>query len=91
MIRRPFIVLATLLLLAGAAAATAADAPREAWVKAKCALCHGLDGSSQTERGKKLHAPDLRAPETQKRSDEALTKAILASHAGCRRSSLRTQ
>jgi mono/diheme cytochrome c family protein len=77
-IRHHLAALAALLFVANAA--TAADPPREMWVKAKCALCHGIDGSGDNDRGKKLHTPDLRAPETQKQSDELLAKAILSGH-----------
>lgn len=69
---------AALLLLAPAL--SAADPAREAWIKAKCALCHGIDGSSQTDAGRQVHAPDLRAEATQKLSDEALTKSIAGGH-----------
>ena len=78
MIRRHFGALAALLLIANTASAV--DSPGEVWVKAKCALCHGIDGSSQTERGKKLHAPDLRSPATQKLSDETLARKISSGH-----------
>src|SRR5262245_24769898 len=44
--------------------------------KAKCASCHGLDGSATTAVGKKLKAKDLRLPETQKLSDEKLFQTI---------------
>jgi mono/diheme cytochrome c family protein len=77
MIRPYAAVLTALLLTTGA---WAADSPQTVWVKAKCALCHGTDGSSQTEHGKKLHAPDLRAPATQKQTDEMLAKEISAGH-----------
>ena len=63
--------LAALLLLSPA---------RDIWIKAKCALCHGVDGASRTDYGKKVHAPDLRADATQKQTDEALTAKIAAGH-----------
>jgi mono/diheme cytochrome c family protein len=61
-------------------AVRANDTPRKVWVEARCALCHGLDGSSQTDAGRQTNAPDLRAPEIQKRTDEALAKIISAGH-----------
>lgn len=60
--------------------ASAAATPREVWVKAKCALCHGIDGSSQTDAGRQTKAPDLRADATQKLTDEALAKSISGGH-----------
>lgn len=78
MIRRHLAALAAVLFAANTV--LAADPPREMWVKAKCALCHGIDGSGASDRGKKLHTPDLRAPETQKLSDELLARSILAGH-----------
>ncbi len=44
--------------------------------KAKCASCHGADGSGQTTIGKKMNLRDLRAPEVQKQSNDELTKII---------------
>jgi mono/diheme cytochrome c family protein len=80
MIRRFLMVLACVLL--GAPLLWAADSPRLAWVKAKCALCHGIDGKGETDTGKRVHTPDLRKPEIQKLDDEAMIKAINAGHRG---------
>jgi mono/diheme cytochrome c family protein len=44
--------------------------------KAKCASCHGLDGSANTAIGKNLKAKDLRSAETQKMSDQKLYQVI---------------
>lgn len=44
--------------------------------KAKCAVCHGPDGSGNTTMGKKLGAKDLRSPEVQKKSDAELFSNI---------------
>jgi mono/diheme cytochrome c family protein len=44
--------------------------------KAKCASCHGADGSGATPVGKSLAIRDLRAPAVQKLSDADLTKVI---------------
>jgi mono/diheme cytochrome c family protein len=57
-----------------------AETPREAWINAKCAVCHGMDGASQTDAGKSTNAPDLRAPKTQDQSDAALSAKIGAGH-----------
>jgi len=53
---------------------------RDAWIKAKCALCHGTDGASRTDYGKKTKAPDLRGAAIQKQTDEALAAKIAAGH-----------
>lgn len=59
-----------------------AETTRQVWVKAKCALCHGMDGSSQTDTGRTTNAPDLRTPEIQKLSDNALANSVAAGHKG---------
>jgi mono/diheme cytochrome c family protein len=48
----------------------------DALYKAKCAICHGADGSGNTANGKKLNVRDLRSPEVQKMSDEKLSEVI---------------
>ncbi len=54
--------------------ATLAAADGAALYKAKCAMCHGADGSGMTPMGKSMKLRDLRSPEVQKQSDAALTK-----------------
>src|SRR5207244_7095777 len=44
--------------------------------KAKCAMCHGPDGSGQTAMGKSLKIKALGSPEVQKQSDAVLIKII---------------
>lgn len=44
--------------------------------KAKCAMCHGPDGSGNTPMGKKMKLRDLRSPEVQKQSDAQITEII---------------
>ncbi len=44
--------------------------------KAKCATCHGPDGSGSTPMGQRLKVRDLRSPEVQKQTDEELTTII---------------
>jgi mono/diheme cytochrome c family protein len=43
--------------------------------RAKCAMCHGPDGSG-SEVGKTMHVPDLRSPEVQKLPDTQLAQII---------------
>jgi cytochrome c6 len=51
-----------------------ADGP--ATYKAKCAMCHGADGSGSTPTGKSMKVRDLRSDEVQKQTDIELTKVI---------------
>jgi mono/diheme cytochrome c family protein len=44
--------------------------------KAKCAMCHGPDGSGNTPAGQKFKVRDLRSPDVQKQSDADLTSII---------------
>ena len=44
--------------------------------KAKCAICHGPDGSGQTPTGKTLNVRDLRSAEVQKQTDAELAKVV---------------
>ena len=44
--------------------------------KAKCATCHGQDGSGSTAMGQKMKVRDLRSPEVQKQTDDELTAII---------------
>jgi|HubBroStandDraft_6_1064221.scaffolds.fasta_scaffold1611606_2 mono/diheme cytochrome c family protein len=64
----------TLLLLSVAAMRAQSDS--EKTYKAKCAACHGPDGSGDTVVGKKLGTHDFRSPEVQKESDGELTDII---------------
>lgn len=49
--------------------------------KAKCAMCHGMDGKGETSVGKALKLRDLGSPEVQKQSDAELI-AITANGKG---------
>lgn len=40
--------------------------------KAKCASCHGADGSGDTAIGKSMKLRDLRSPDVQKQTDKEL-------------------
>lgn len=44
--------------------------------KAKCAACHGPDGSGSTTMGKNLKLRDLGSADVQKQSDDELTTII---------------
>ena len=44
--------------------------------KAKCASCHGADGSGNTAIGKRLNLRDLGSADVQKQSDDELAQII---------------
>jgi cytochrome c6 len=44
--------------------------------KAKCAMCHGPDGSGSTPVGKRLNVRDLRSADVQAQSTDAITAII---------------
>jgi cytochrome c oxidase cbb3-type subunit 3 len=73
MARASFLCVALLL---GNAAAMRAQSDVEKTYKAKCAGCHGPDGSGDTVVGKKLGAHDFRSPEVQKQTDAELVEVI---------------
>jgi mono/diheme cytochrome c family protein len=75
--RSLLVTLATLLFHLPAASAAE---PLPLWIKAKCALCHGKDGSGKTDTGKKLAVRDLRSPAVQKLTDKELTESIARGH-----------
>src|SRR5512142_3265495 len=43
---------------------------------AKCAMCHGADGSAATGMGKAFKIPAFQAPEVQKQSDQDLAAIV---------------
>ena len=51
-------------------------APGEDTFKAKCAACHGQDGSGNTPMGTRMKIRDLRSAEVQKQSDDELASII---------------
>jgi mono/diheme cytochrome c family protein len=59
---------------ANTASPGAADAA--ATFKAKCAACHGADGSGNTPAGKGLKVKDLRSSEVQGMTDDQLLEII---------------
>ncbi len=81
MVRRSLVILFVVAFCLTASVAGAGDTPHMLWVKAKCALCHGEDGSGNTEAGRSKKVRDLRSPEIQKMTDAELTSAIRAGHA----------
>ena len=72
--------IAFLALVALASAAFAADSPHTAWIKAKCAVCHGEDGAGKNPEGKRRNVPDLRSNDIQKHTDAELFDMIAAGH-----------
>ena len=44
--------------------------------RAKCAVCHGIDGGGETANGKKLRVPDLRSNRVQELSDEEILELV---------------
>jgi mono/diheme cytochrome c family protein len=44
--------------------------------KAKCAMCHGTDGTGKTPMGQKMNIRDMHSAEIQKQSDVDLARAI---------------
>jgi cytochrome c5 len=65
------LALSAVSLLQVASAETAADT-----YKAKCAMCHGADGSGNTPAGKAMKAQDFHDPAIVKASDSDLVQAI---------------
>lgn len=45
--------------------------------KARCAMCHAIDGSGDTTVGKSMKVPDLRSPKIQTQSDAQLYDVIV--------------
>src|SRR5262245_13014209 len=44
--------------------------------RAKCSVCHGVDGGEQTENGKKLKGPDLRSDKVQNLTDDEMLDSV---------------
>ena len=44
--------------------------------KAKCAMCHGADGSGSTATGKALKVRDLSSPEVQSQTDAQISDIV---------------
>jgi mono/diheme cytochrome c family protein len=71
----PALAIAISVPTSSGAAVTSADEAASLY-KAKCASCHGVDGSGNTAKGKELKVRDLRAPEVQKMSDAQFLEII---------------
>jgi cytochrome c6 len=71
-------MLAFVGVLCGVAPAQSGQAGSEgaSLFKAKCAMCHGPDGSGKTMMGARLKIPDLRSEEVQKQTDAQLKETI---------------
>jgi cytochrome c6 len=67
------LVLVACMALASTAFAAADGA---AIFKAKCAMCHGADGSASTGMGKSMGLKPLGSPEVQKMSDADMTALV---------------
>ncbi|MDQ2948711.1 MAG: cytochrome c [Bryobacteraceae bacterium] len=80
---RPFFASAYRLFVVAAFTASTFSSPAlaagEDTYKAKCAVCHGKDGSGATPMGKKFKLRDLRSADVQKQSDDDLQKVIAKS------------
>lgn len=61
--------------IVGGLQAQAAATPNPLFQR-KCALCHGADGSGQTDIGKSLKAPDLHSHDVQVMTDDQLAQII---------------
>lgn len=69
----------TVLIACIALASTVlAAADGVATFKAKCAMCHGADGSASSGMGKSMGLKPLGSPEVQKMSDADMTTLISA-------------
>ena len=64
------------VILLGVSPAHGADDATVKLFQAKCAACHGPDGSGNTVVGKALKLKDMRDPEIQKLSDADMTTVI---------------
>jgi len=71
--RTALVVLALVLAIPAVAFAQGSGADI---FKAKCAMCHGPDGSASTPMGKNMGLKPLSSPEVQKMSDADLTALI---------------
>jgi cytochrome c6 len=65
------LVLAIMLVFG---ASTRADGAAD--FKAKCAMCHGADGSGNTATGKALKVRDLASPDVQSQTDAQITDIV---------------
>lgn len=69
-------VAAILLLFAFFASPTRAETDAEKNYKARCAGCHGVDGSANTKAGRNTGAHDFRSPDTDTETDATLIQIV---------------
>jgi mono/diheme cytochrome c family protein len=79
-VNRNKIATLVLFMLALSPGAFAVEPVAALWTKAKCALCHGKDGSGDTKQGKEMKVPDLRSEAVQKLTDDEIAKAVAGGH-----------
>lgn len=72
--KRNFTIATLSLLSLSLAVPAVAQQAGEATYKAKCALCHGADGTGNTPVGKSMKLRSLKSPEDVKASDADLFK-----------------
>jgi cytochrome c6 len=72
--RKTLVLTVGILMVLVAVPSLLADGP--AVFKAKCAACHGADGTGQTAVGKTMKIRDFHSADVQKQSDADLTKII---------------
>ena len=70
------IALFSLLAVLALPSLGSAQAKGQDTFKAKCAMCHGADGSGSTPMGKSMGLKDMGSPAIQSMSDADLTAAI---------------
>lgn len=69
-------ILVVAIAIAASPAAGQGDAAGADVYKAKCATCHGQDGSGNTPVGKSLQVADLRSKAVQSKSDAELIQSV---------------
>ncbi len=72
----PIAMLVLAIAIAASPAAGQGDAAGADVYKAKCATCHGQDGSGNTPVGKSLQVADLRSAAVQSKSDAELIQSV---------------
>lgn len=65
-----------MILIAGGVSVAAAQDTGASLFKAKCAMCHGPDGSASTPMAKNLKIRDFHAADVQKQTDADLTAIV---------------
>ena len=71
-VRQQFRIAVVILLGASFAMSAHAQQPGEATYKAKCAMCHGADGTASTPVGKSMKLRSLKSDEDVKATDDTL-------------------